>query len=446
MSWKQGGDKDQSIYGCDMRHSSDVRQTMPHVVKFSGGRSSGMVLMRMLQRGQLDPKRGDVIVFNNTSAEHSATYDFTLKMKNLAEGTYNIPFFWIEYQTYEDACRMHQWARRPTYRLVNGKPYNQSNKQGYRYKGEVFEELMSLSGFVPNRYSRICTLWMKIFTTNSFLSDWFAQKESIERLGHDGHQPGMTDDDMIKSHRRHNGNTPHDILLAKRKFVRQCAFVREAQLWRDYTSADIAINNDILRESVLGDQAQLHGDWAIDYVSVLGIRADERLRISRIQQRIAEAQVKGGQSLSCQPPGEHILAPLIDDDVTQERVIEFWDKQDINLELPNNGIFSNCVYCPLKDHRKLLKIAIEQNKEDGSKRELTPESIDWWIEMERKYSRDIKAEKREVTSEKSPRYIGFFGPVRDFVFPWIKQKAKSGVSVSDDSISTDDTTPCHCTD
>ncbi|SMN10898.1 hypothetical protein SPBRAN_1073 [uncultured Candidatus Thioglobus sp.] len=42
----------------------------PHIVKFSGGRSSGMMLMNMLENNQLDPKRSDVIVFNNTSTEH----------------------------------------------------------------------------------------------------------------------------------------------------------------------------------------------------------------------------------------------------------------------------------------------------------------------------------------------------------------------------------------
>lgn len=53
----------------------------PHVVKFSGGRSSGMMLMRLLEQGKLNPTRGDVIVFNNTSVEHPATYEFTRKLK-----------------------------------------------------------------------------------------------------------------------------------------------------------------------------------------------------------------------------------------------------------------------------------------------------------------------------------------------------------------------------
>ena len=65
----------------------------PHIIKFSGGRSSGMMLMELLKNNKLNPERGDVIIFNNTSAEHSATYDFTRSMKKLAEEKYNIPFF-----------------------------------------------------------------------------------------------------------------------------------------------------------------------------------------------------------------------------------------------------------------------------------------------------------------------------------------------------------------
>ena len=43
---------------------------LPHVVKFSGGRSSGMLLLTLLANGILKSERGDVVVFNNTSSEH----------------------------------------------------------------------------------------------------------------------------------------------------------------------------------------------------------------------------------------------------------------------------------------------------------------------------------------------------------------------------------------
>jgi hypothetical protein len=45
--------------------------------------SSAMMLMKLLKNNQLNPKRGDIIIFNNTFAEHPATYEFTRKIKKI---------------------------------------------------------------------------------------------------------------------------------------------------------------------------------------------------------------------------------------------------------------------------------------------------------------------------------------------------------------------------
>ncbi|CAC9955963.1 hypothetical protein [uncultured Gammaproteobacteria bacterium] len=415
----------------------------PHIIKFSGGRSSAMMLMRLLKGNQLNPQRGDIIIFNNTSAEHSATYEFTRKIKKIAEEKYNIPFFWIEYQTYEDSSGAYQWSRKPTYRLTNDQPYSEQNKDGYRYKGEVFEEMISLSGFLPSMVSRICTISMKIFITNAFLSDWFAQKQSIQRLGHYGKIPKMSDADVIKTHKKNGGKVPNGILLSKKLFVRNCAFVRERQFWKDWTNADIVIDNDILRESVLGDKAQLYGDLAVDYVSVLGIRSDEQRRITKIENRIDEAQENQGKSLFNQPHGERIYAPLVEDKITQKQVIEFWEQQSFNLKLSNTGLFSNCLYCPLKSKPKLQQIATLQLGQKINKD--TPESIDWWVNIEKKYSRDLEAEGRPIAKE-SVKFVGFFGGISNFIFEGIKNKVDNGEEIDSELLKLDSAIPCNCTD
>ena len=46
------------------RYRAKKHGSLPHVVKFSGGRSSGMLLFALLENGLLDASRGDVIVFN----------------------------------------------------------------------------------------------------------------------------------------------------------------------------------------------------------------------------------------------------------------------------------------------------------------------------------------------------------------------------------------------
>ena len=365
-------------------------------------------------------------------------------MKKMAEEEYNIPFFWIEYQTYEDSSNSYQWSRKSTYKLVNDQPFSQDNPDGYRYKGEVFEEMISLGGFLPSMVSRICTVSMKIYTTNAFLSDWFAQKQSIERLGHFGESPRMLDEDVIKIHHKNGGSVPKDILLGKKAFVRSCSFVREKQFWKDWTKADIVIRNNSLKASIVGNKAQLYGDISVDYISVLGIRSDEQRRITKIENRIDEAQEKQGKSLFNQPHGEGILAPLVDNGVTQEQVIEFWEEQGFNLRLSNTGLFSNCLYCPLKSKAKLQQIATLQLGKDVDKS--TPESIDWWVNIERKYSRNLEAENRKITSEKMPKYVGFFGPVKEFVFEDIKNKVNNGEKIDPELLRLDSAIPCNCTD
>lgn len=421
----------------------------PHIVKFSGGRSSGMMLMEMLKQRALKPERGDVIVFNNTSAEHPATYRFTREMKNLAEEKYNIPFFWIEYKTFEDAGK-HGWKRNPSYRLVNENEYSERNKDGYRFQGEVYEELLSHSTFLPNMRDRSCTKWLKIFTTNAFLADWFAQKEGIDRLGHYGETARITDEDIIHAHKIHKGSNPDEILLAKKEFVRKSDFVRKEALWQDFTKSKICFDNDSIKESVLGNKGELFGRKAISYISCLGIRKDEEIRVEKIRARIHGARNEKGRSLCNQPPRETILAPLVDKSISQSDVIAFWKKQEFNLNLPDSGLFSNCVYCPLKGRAKLLKLA-QRELSSESDMGIAPDSIDWWIEMEKKYSRDLKAEKRNVTSEKDVNFIGFFGAEKEPIYRQIKQRAILGASnmtsdIKAEFLEEEDYIPCNCTD
>lgn len=423
----------------------------PRVVKFSGGRSSGMMLMQMLEQNALTPERGDVIVFNNTSAEHPATYDFAREMKNLAEKKHNIPFFWVEYQTYEIAGKIagkHVWKRNHSYRLVNEHPHSSDNPQGYRYKGEVYEEMISLKGFLPNMQDRICTQTLKIFVTNSFLTDWFAQKDGIERLGHFSDAPRMISEDVVHLHKHSRGSTPADILLGKRDFVMNRPFVREECLWENFVHSSFCFNNDTLKQSITDNKGQLFGDKAIAFVSCLGIRKDEEARVEKIRARISHANGRG--TLFSQPPKEEIMTPLVDSGVSQQDVIDFWKEQSFNLELPDSGIFSNCVYCPLKGKRKLLQLAMAE-RSNGTRTELTPASIDWWVAMERKYSRNLNAEERNITSKKDVNFIGFFGATQQHVFQQIKEQASVGgngavSSVNAEFLEDENYIPCNCTD
>ena len=154
------------------RYRAKEHIDLPHVVKFSGGRSSGLLMFTLLENGFLKRERGDVVVFNNTSCEHPETYRFVAECKKRVE-EYGIPFFMIQFQTFEDA-RQGEWKRLASYRMVNEKPFSEENPSGFQWKGEVFEETLSNKSYLPNQFSRVCTQSLKIETTRQFLRDWFA--------------------------------------------------------------------------------------------------------------------------------------------------------------------------------------------------------------------------------------------------------------------------------
>ncbi|MYB33536.1 MAG: hypothetical protein F4X92_00095 [Gammaproteobacteria bacterium] len=415
----------------------------PHIVKFSGGRSSGMMLLHLLKEGQLNPMRGDAIVFNNTSAEHPETYNFTRKIKKLAEKEFNIPFFWIEFQTFEDASDHGTWVRKPTYRIVNDQPRSKGNPAGYHHSGEVFEEMISTNGYVPNMLSRNCTLFMKIFVTNAFLTNWFAMNSGISRCGHNGETSRMTDQMVISDHRRAGGRVPDEILLEKKYYVRQCPHYRPAQNWQDFTSANIVFDNPLLKKNILGGKAELYGSHAANYYSYLGIRSDEKHRAEKIRARVAASAKGKTRSLFQQPPGEIILTPLVDSGVDQQGVLSFWIEQEFDLNLPLNGLYSNCLFCPLKGKKKLVRIA----REELASEKFTPVSIDWWAGMEEKYSRDLIAEERSITNTEVTT-VGFFGASSMKTYAALKEEAETGIDVDCDAeyLVNEDYSVCQCTD
>ena len=110
-----------------------------------------MLLFALLENNLLERERGDVIVFNNTSAEHPDTYRFVRDCM-LTARCYGIPFFQVEFQTYEDA-RQGEWTRLPTYPAREQRTF--LDVEGLRTPmvsaggGEVFEELLSWKGYVP---------------------------------------------------------------------------------------------------------------------------------------------------------------------------------------------------------------------------------------------------------------------------------------------------------
>ena len=380
-------------FSIDLEYDAAEHQSLPHVVKFSGGRSSGMMLMLLLEQGLLDAERGDVVVFNNTSAEHPATYDFVRACSRYAEAEYGVPFFWIEYATYEDAYN-GEWTRRGGYRLVNEQPRDESNPTGYCWRGEVFEELVSHHGFLPSRHTRICTTHLKLRATNEFLAEWFAGKEATEWRGHFHAVPQMTDEVVIARHRRSRGKMDDAELLRKKAFVRSRPPALTEQNFADFSSVGAShMVRGPLADKGYVEFAPMSGDDAAEYVSLIGLRGDEPRRVARVMARNRLGSGDPERAKREMTDGEVVCTPLADAGITNNDVLAFWEHRDWQLALPPQTNLSNCVYCFMKGTNAIPNVRRDVAAADAVLPEEltsvpdTPSDIRWWVDLEARYAR-----------------------------------------------------------
>ncbi len=394
-----------------------------------------MMLLKMLEAKQLSAKRGDVILFNNTSAEHPETYKFVIECKKYAETKYRIPFFIIEFQTYEDAW-IGRWRRAITYRMAKPYPFtNFKNKRsfGYRHKGEVFEEFVSWNGQLPNRFTRTCTEYLKLRTSANFLEDWFGRADLMSKKSsiHGQKRTIRTIDANPRLGHFHDESRmpqPESYGLRANKviFHLKQSTIRESQKYQDYTSAPLCeIDNEIVKSCVFDQKARLRGDGALQYISLVGLRADEPVRVARSLARNGLTDSNGRIS-----DGEIVYTPLFDLGIDKNAVLEFWKTQPFRLEIPYETNLSNCVFCFMKGAKTIRKLAGKgRNKDD-------PASIQWWADFEEKYSNSASSKKHQ--GEKT--VFGFFG-ANSLTYKNIMDGEISKKKESESSFL-----PCECTD
>ncbi|MDD9985890.1 MAG: hypothetical protein OXQ31_06450 [Spirochaetaceae bacterium] len=420
------------------RYRSKRHQDLPHIVKFSGGRSSAMLLFNLLEDGLLQAHRGDVIIFNNTSCEHPATYRFVSRCKRRVERDYGIPFFLVEFQTHEDA-RRGEWTRIQSYRLVNDRPVSSTNPDGFHWKGEVFEELLSHDAYVPNQFRRTCTATLKLEASRLFLQDWFAGKEGIPRLGHTGSGSRVDLDVLYKRHESNRGGVPRELYLQKKRYVLSRPPSRPSQKYGDFSAATTPFSNASLDGKVFGNTAWFGTD-GVEYVTFIGIRGDEQRRVARVAANV---------HAKARSDGEHVYMPFAERNVTKADVSDYWRRRDWDLKLPTDGSLSNCVFCFLKGVQNLDVVYRRMGigaMDDGAgfgPIDDTPCDLKWWVRMEQTYGRDLVAENRPRTGDGDVDFVGFFGASSGFSYDTL---ATSGVTGDDLSQYTDSVLPCDCTD
>lgn len=90
-----------------------------------------------------------------------------------------------------------------------------------------------------------------------------------------------------------------------------------------------------------------------EYLTMVGVRADEPRRVAKIRQQ------------------EDKFCPLASDGVTETIVWDFWNKNTFDLELPKVSGASNCDLCFLKGARIIMGLINQK-----------PERAIWWAQME----------------------------------------------------------------
>ena len=243
---------------------------LPHVVSFSGGRSSAALTFLAAEEGLLDPDRGDILLFANTSAEHPGTYEFAAECKRRLETEFGLPFFWLEFTTVEDAWRGEYW-RKLSYRLV--KPIRiEDDPEGFRSSGELFEDLVSLQGMLPNVHSRTCTAKLKLYPSHLLLAEWLG---GTDGPAHAGHYWSVADDEYgglvnpVRAANRYvqaRGTASRESVIRRAEHLSTRPSSRPQQYWKDYTEAPVRA------ASVAAKPAPMRGPEAVPHVRCSALR------------------------------------------------------------------------------------------------------------------------------------------------------------------------------
>lgn len=139
--------------------------TGPAVISFSGGRTSGYMLHRIVQAHGGTLPDNVKVVFANTGAE----FDWTLDFVQRCSEAWDVPIIWLEFRHgYKGGHRRERWAEVVTHATAS------RNK-------EPFDMLLESKRIVPDRGRRFCTMQLKSFTVRRYLKSlgWSAWKNVI---------------------------------------------------------------------------------------------------------------------------------------------------------------------------------------------------------------------------------------------------------------------------
>lgn len=120
----------------------------PAIISTSGGRTSGMLLKKIIDAYDGRLPNNVIPVFNNTGKEASQTLDFVRECSD----RWNVPITWLEHDPGGEKQRK--------FRVVDHATASR--------KGEPFEALIRQRQYLPNPVARFCTEILKIRVMRDF--------------------------------------------------------------------------------------------------------------------------------------------------------------------------------------------------------------------------------------------------------------------------------------
>ncbi len=129
-------------------------------ISFSGGRTSGYMLYKILEANNGLP-RNAVVSFQNTGREMPETLDFVRQVSE----RWNVPIVWLEYDITDEGKNY--------FKVVN---HNSASRNG-----EPFDKLINKYNRLPNARFRFCTGVLKMQTGQKYLKSlgWKSWKHAI---------------------------------------------------------------------------------------------------------------------------------------------------------------------------------------------------------------------------------------------------------------------------
>ncbi len=160
--------------------SSAYLITEPAAISFSGGRTSGYMLYKILEAHDFNLPPDVKVTFANTGKEMPQTLDFV----QACSDNWGVDIVWLEYAG-RSVKQETVNEKRPLYDYrYNVVDYNSASRNG-----EPFAQLISDMGALPNPMTRSCSGQMKIRTMKRYLIDQGFKLPYLCMIGLRGDEP-----------------------------------------------------------------------------------------------------------------------------------------------------------------------------------------------------------------------------------------------------------------